>query len=163
MLLAVAPAVSAPDGAEWATAADPMGCTSCHFDSPPSMSSDALVIEGLPDRVEAGRTYGLTLLLSDPAMKNAGFMLSVATNGKPAGTLSAADARTETDAAVARQTRAGSVPSGPGRSRWQLSWTAPDPIVAPIIFDLWGNAGNDDLSPFGDRLHHRVWQLAPAP
>jgi hypothetical protein len=159
-LLPVAPAAGAPDGAEWETAADPMGCSSCHFDSPPP-TAEALRIEGLPERIEPGRTYSLTLVLSDPALRNAGFMLSVTSQDDPAGELRAADAGTETQGALARQTRAGSVPMKPGSSRWQLDWTAPASLDSPVVFDLWANAGNDDLSPFGDTLHHRVWQIAP--
>ena len=90
-------------------------------------------------------------------------MLSVAANEAPAGELNPTDDRTEADGARARSTRSGSKLTGDGESEWRLVWTAPDPLPATVRFDLWGNAANDDLSPLGDRLHHRSWQLSPAP
>jgi hypothetical protein len=43
--------------------------------------------------------------------------------------------------------------------RWTVVWTAPARAAEMIRFELWANAGNDDLSPLGDRLHHRIWQV----
>jgi hypothetical protein len=162
-LLVAAPAAAAPDGAEWETASQPQGCLSCHFDSPDPSGSESLTIEGLPQRPEPGRSYSLTLGLRDATLKNAGFMLSVTAGDEPAGALHAVDSSTETAGAKARQTRAGTAPAEPGRSVWHLTWTAPARIDVPIRFDLWGNAGNDDQSPLGDTLHHRVWQLPAEP
>ncbi|MDX1563185.1 MAG: choice-of-anchor V domain-containing protein, partial [Gammaproteobacteria bacterium] len=132
---------------------DTDGCLRCHFDSP-ATSGAALSIVGLPKEPEPGQSYLLTLVLTDPALVNAGFMLSVS-----AGTLDPADERTEAIGQQARSTRAGSSRTGEGRAEWQLNWRAPATLPLPLRFDLWGNAGNDDLSPFGDTIHHRTWRI----
>ena len=46
--------------------------------------------------------------------------------------------------------------------RWRVTWTAPASLAGPIRFEIWANAGNDDLSPLGDRLHHRVLEIPAA-
>lgn len=113
--------------------------------------------------MQAGRRYALTILLRDPAALTAGFMLGVSSGTAPAGELRAVDERSEVRGARARQTRAGYLPTVPGEARWELVWTAPATIEAPIRFDLWGNAGNDDLSPLGDRVYYRTRELSGAP
>lgn len=165
MLLLGHRATANPDGAEWITAANPDGCLACHFDAPDPSDSQALSIEGLPERPEPGTAYTLKLRLSDPTLKNAGFMLIVTAAEAPAGKLMAVDARTEIgeNGTVARSTRAGSVPATAGESAWDLVWTAPAGPTGAIRFEFWANAGNDDQSPFGDTLHHRIWQLPAAP
>lgn len=153
---------AATDGAEWETATDPQGCTACHLDSPDPADSDALSVEGLPARPQAGQRYELTIALEDPELQNAGFLLAVSTQAGPAGTLTARDALTATNGAMARSTYDGTEPAAPGKACWQLVWTAPELIEGPLRFDLWANAGNWDLSPLGDRVHHRVWRV-PGP
>lgn len=151
------PALANPEGADWAVADTPEGCGSCHFDTPVRTDSSALRIEGLPDHPEAGSTHRLTLILEDPKLANAGFLLTVSVPGEAAGAdagrFSGQDGRTETNGARARSTLAGSETATEGRTSWAVDWTAPDPLTGPLRFDLWGNAGNDDLSAFGDRIH----------
>jgi hypothetical protein len=154
--------LASPDGAAWETAETPNGCLMCHLDSPEISASEALTIEGLPKRPAAGERYELTIVLEDPTLRNAGFLLSIWADGTTTGELSANDDRVETQGAQARSTWDGSLPAAPGEARWQLVWTAPAVVDQPLSFDLWGNAGNDDLSPLGDRLHHRIWQLPPS-
>ena len=125
--------------------------------------SQALTIEGLPQQPKAGQSYELTIVLSDPSLKNAGFLLSIVSDGARSGEFSTNDDLTETNGAQARSTWTGSAPPEAGEARWQLVWTAPAVLEGPLRFDLWGNAGNYDLSPLGDRLHHRTWQLEPGP
>jgi hypothetical protein len=153
------PVSAATDGAEWETAADPQGCRSCHLDSPDPPDSDGLSIEGLPAQVQAGQRYELTIALEDPELQNAGFLLTVSAQAGPAGTLAASDALTATNGAMARSTYDGTEPDAPGKASWELVWTAPAVIEEPLRFDLWANAGNWDLSPLGDRVHHRVWRV----
>jgi hypothetical protein len=155
--------LASPDGAEWDAASDPEGCLSCHLGAPELGESESLVIEGLPEQTSAGQSYDLTVILEDPALRNAGFLLTIRAAGQPAGSLAAVDDRVETNGASARSTWEGSFPEQPGRASWQLVWTAPAARGGTAIdLDLWGNAGNDDLSPLGDRPHHRTWHL-PAP
>jgi hypothetical protein len=177
-LLLAAPAVASPQGADWTAIDHAAGCGSCHLGSPDPTDSPAIAIEGLPERAIPGKAYTLQIVVTDPALQIAGFMLAVTSAGTPsgapasgdtatthanvdvpAGTLANADATSETLDARARSTRAGALPPAPGAMRWTLVWTAPPALAGPIHFELWANAGNDDLSPLGDRLHHRIWQI----
>lgn len=140
-----------------------MGCQQCHLGSPVLTDSQALSIEGLPEQPEPEQRYELRIILKDPALRNAGFLLSILPEGTVVGELSAVDDQTETNGAQARSTYDSSTPETPGSAGWQLIWTAPAILEQPIYFDLWGNAGNYDLSPLGDRLHHISRQLPPSP
>ncbi|HUF72518.1 MAG TPA: choice-of-anchor V domain-containing protein [Gammaproteobacteria bacterium] len=156
-----APAPASPDGAEWETADNPEGCLACHLGAPVMTESEGLAIEGLPRKPIPGRAYALSITLADPELQNAGFLLRIAAVTGSPGALEALDTQTETNGALARSTFDGATPAEPGRARWQLEWTAPEPIEAPLRFELWANAGNWDLSPLGDRLHRRSFELAP--
>lgn len=162
-IVLASPVPASPDGAEWETVADPEGCQSCHLGSPDPTNSGALTIEGLPKVPEARHRYELTIMLEDPELENAGFMLSITSDAAAKGELAAIDERTETHGAMARSTYDGTTPAVAGKASWTLVWTAPASVEAAFSFDLWANAGNWDLSPLGDHLHHRVWNLAPAP
>jgi hypothetical protein len=123
--------------------------------------SEALTLAGLPDAPAPGQSYPLTVQIRDPALRNSGFLLSVLSADAAAGELRSVDERTETNGAQARSNYDSSTPEKTGEARWQIIWTAPPAIAGPLRFDLWANAGNYDLSPLGDRLHHRVWTLPP--
>ena len=148
-------ALAAPDGVDWTVADTAAACGGCHLSSPPAQASPAISIDGLPERLVAGREYLLTIALEDSALVNAGFLLTIRSDGA-AGELTAVDERVETAGHQARSTWHGSFPPDPGRASWSLRWRAPAAPTAAIRFDVWANAGNDDLSPLGDRLHHRV-------
>lgn len=158
---AFATALAVPEGADWNTVATAEGCGSCHLGASAPPAGAGLSIEGLPDKPAAGNTYPLTIVLEDPALVNAGFLLSVTAGESSAGRLEAVDERVEIEAGGnrARSTRAGSDQPEAGQGRWRLRWTAPGAPVPALMFELWANAGNDDLSPLGDRPWHRRWQL----
>lgn len=157
-LLASAAAAS-PQGAEWTVLDDAAGCASCHLGSPDPAGSSAIAIEGLPAKIAPGQRLRLQITLSDPALRTAGFLLEITSGDLPAGQLSSVDATTTADGSRARSTRAGSLPVTPGTMRWSLDWTAPSSLPGALRIEIWANAGNDDLSPLGDRLHHRVLSL----
>jgi len=160
--LPVAPSVLAsPDGADWQVVELPDGCRSCHLGEDAEQTRGTLEISGLPDSPLPGQAYPLTIAIEDPALRNAGFLLTVRSETAAAGSLTAADTAIETNGAQARSTWDSSFPPQPGRASWELIWTAPEVIDAVLKFDLWGNAGNDDLSPLGDRPQHRIWEIAP--
>jgi hypothetical protein len=158
-------ATASPKGADWAVIEDAAGCGSCHLGAPdPAASPDAtdspgLVIEGLPPRALPGTTYALQIVLTDSALRIAGFLLEVTSDTQPSGQIASMDAATESLGARARSTRAGALPAAPGVMRWRVAWIAPQSLAGPIRFEVWANAGNDDLSPLGDRLHHRVFEI----
>src|SRR5690606_41697996 len=33
-------------------------------------------------------------------------------------------------------------------------------LFRSVVFDVWANAGNGDRSPFGDAIHHHVFEVA---
>jgi hypothetical protein len=101
--------------------------------------------------VRAGQRYELTIPLEDPGLQNAGFLLTVSARTGAPGSLGARDVLTATNGAMARSTYDGTEPDAPGK--------APAVIEGPLRFDLWANAVNWDLSPLGDRVHHRVWRV----
>jgi hypothetical protein len=153
---------ASPDGAEWTSADQADGCRSCHLADEPPIESPALALTGLPQVPEAGRDYPLTISLEDPLLRNAGFLLTVRTAGNLTGEFtSAGNARIETSGAQARSTYDGSFVETPGRAEWQLVWTAPEAFDGPLSFELWGNAGNRDLSPLDDRIYRGSWQITP--
>ena len=154
-------AIASPQGADWLVIDTAEACGSCHLGSPDPTDSSTISIEGLPPRAVAGQSYPLRIVLSDPALQIAGFLLKVSAGNAPGdtGTLASVDATTETQGARARSTRAGALPRARGAMSWTVVWTAPTVSTDTIRFEIWANAGNDDLSPLGDRLHHRVWQV----
>ncbi len=160
-----APAVLAfPEGAPW-DAAGGEGCHQCHFDAPPVAPSSALSLGGLPARIEPGARYPLVVRLEDEALVNAGFMLAAwrtrdGVGAVEAGRFEPSDGNVAADGARARSTEAGSRSTLPGLAEWPLVWHAPDALDAPIVFELWANAGNDDKSPFGDTTHYQSFELA---
>jgi hypothetical protein len=131
------------------------GCTSCHLSNDTPDLSSALTIEGLPRTFVAGRSYTLTIVLTDPALENAGFLLTLRRDDPDLGSLAATDENTEAMAGQARSTWDGSFTTLAHEARWSVVWTAPEAPGGSVSFDLWANAGNYDLSPLGDRLHHR--------
>lgn len=161
-LLPAGPAQSSPDGVEWELAEQPDGCLGCHFGAA-APSPDGLRIEGLPPRPQAGGRYPLTVVLEDPELKKAGFLLTIRSDAEPAGTLEAVDEKAEVNGPRARSTWDGSRSVEASQARWELIWTAPAQVKGELSFDLWGNVGNDDLSPLGDSIRHRVWQLPAQP
>ena len=147
-----------PDGAPWEAALD-KGCPQCHFDAPAVEDSPALMIDGLPDSISPGARYPIVVRLTAADMRKAGFLLS-AWQGQhePAGRVAAVDERTAVNGAQARATAAGAAVTA-GAVEWALEWTAPE-APEPVRFELWANAGNDDLSPLGDTTHRRNWRVS---
>ncbi len=129
----------------------------CHFDAEAVVQSDALTLNGLPDRLVGGEVYELEVKLAVAGMGAAGMLLSALDEaGAGAGAFAPADeVRVETKAAQARSTPKAADPDG-GEISWRMSWTAPDEIAGPIRFYLSANAANDDESPFGDMIHFRT-------
>lgn len=149
-----------PEGAPWEMTADE-GCSACHFDGPVHAESEALSLEGLPDRIIPGQTYDLTLRLTDHTMEKAGFMIFFQQMSGPLGQTESESERVETQGAKARSSLAGASPETPGAARWRLRWTAPGPIDGPVRVTVWGNSANADDSPFGDRIHRKVFLAQP--
>jgi hypothetical protein len=148
-------------------------CTACHFDRSAKSGMKHLVIDGLPDAYEGGKTYQLTIRLSDVDMRIAGFLLSARAAGTEpcgatAGLLEPLDARTakitygqppvEYLRSIGSEVEQLSVPT----ATWKLSWRAPEDAERYVAFHLAANAGNGDDSPFGDNVYRLEIILHPA-
>ena len=136
-------------------------CTVCHWDDQGvERTPRALTVE-VPERYEPGATYDVRVRLRDPALKVAGFQLSArfadgARAGSQAGVLGAPDSSvlvvtTGEGISYASHADAGTLPSADGRASWTVRWTAPR--EGAVLFHVAANAGNDDASELGDRIH----------
>ena len=134
----------------------------CHFDGPVHAQSTALSLTGLPDRIMPGESYDLTVRLADREMDKAGFMIFFHQTSGPAGVAVSVSDEVDTKGAKARSTGAGTAKNESGVARWRLRWKAPESLAGPVRATLWGNAANADESPFGDRIHRRIFLARPA-
>lgn len=153
-----APAHAHKGLAPWENAGLPGGdtCMQCHFDGVAVEDSEALALKGLPETIEAGATYPLTVRLTDRAMGAGGSIISaVNAAGEASGAFAAVDEGVEAQAAQARSTTKAASPDD-GSIEWRMEWTAPEEVAAPIRFYLLANAANDDESPFGDTIHMKM-------
>ena len=81
-------------------------CAKCHFDHALNDPGGSLKIDGVPERVEPGHEYAITIAVTHAATKRAGFELSARHADGPdvgtqAGTFRAPDARTRVVSAPA--------------------------------------------------------------
>ena len=157
-------------------------CDACHFHAAPNAGPGKLTIEGLPDRFEAGQAYRVTIALTQPGMKLAGFQLAARfkDDGTQAGALareSDTDARvgieTPTGVQYAGQRREGAMVSTPNESRWTVMWTAPldDARGCPepcrrapsstrtVVFHVAANGANGDERADGDYVYTLAHEL----
>lgn len=151
-------------------------CDACHFHAAPNAGPGKLTIEGVPDRFVASQRYRVTIALSQPGMKVAGFQLSARfkDNGTQAGTLAKeadSDPRvgieTQSGVQYAGQRREGAALAAPNESRWTLTWTAPlddargcpepcrraPPATRTVVFHVAANAANGDARADGDYVY----------
>ena len=145
-------------------------CLACHFDGELNTPGGTLTIEGLPATFEPGRRYPLTLVITHPQLKAAGFELSARFEKGPdsarqAGSLEVVGDRAAvslddgTRVQYAHHLRAGTAPASPGSARWTVTWTAPAKASATVVFHAAANAGNDDDSPIGDFIYARAFSV----
>lgn len=139
-------------------------CQRCHFDQPLNAPEGALTLEGVPDVYTAGERYRLRVRLVKPDLQKAGFQVAVRfsegpAGGKQAGVLTAIGSRAEvvvfdsTAVQYIQHTEEGTTPTAEGTASWDIAWTAPDTVEAPITVHLVANAANDDASEFGDYIY----------
>lgn len=117
-------------------------------------------IEGVPGTYEAGRSYTLRVIISQPGQRRWGFELSsrFAGDGGQAGRLQSTDDLTQIRPAGGVQyiehTEEGSRNgTADGPVAFEFSWTAPDPARGPVLFNAAGNAANGNDNPDGDYVY----------
>jgi hypothetical protein len=148
-------------------------CHSCHFDSDLNGGAGRLLLLDVPEHYVPGREYRVTVLLVETAMNAAGFQLTARFHdGHQAGTIRPApqeqdrvDVTTDRNIQYAHHLYEGTVPLSPDTARWVLLWTAPADSPEPVIFNVVGNAADDDTSPLGDFIYTgsaRSQPLTPA-
>lgn len=144
-------------------------CHACHFSAEPNLSPGRLVIDGVPPRFTAGEQYTLTVTLTRPGMKRAGFQLAARfkDDGAQAGTLTAGSAETsrvgvefQGGIQYANQKEDGSPVGMPDVARWTVEWTAPA-RVAPVVFQVAANAADGNGSADGDFVYTTSVVSAP--
>jgi hypothetical protein len=145
-------------------------CHACHFHAEPNSAPGRVTISGVPDRYAAGERYTLSVTLTRPALKRAGFQLTarVSGAGAQAGTLTV-DATEEKRVAIeiqgdvqyASQRKDGTEPLTPDETRWSVVWTAPQTQV-PVSFDVAANAADGDGTVEGDFVYTVSAQTHPA-
>ena len=160
LMTAAAPhAAARPNLAAWTGVGQGRAdCSSCHFDGETKRNDSALSLSGLPKRVVAGREYDLELVLASPGVVSAGFLIRA--EGSGGGAFSSVDKRIDVEGAAARSATEG----GEGENdvaRWIFRWRAPASVEGAITFHVAANAGNDDMSPFGDQLYLSSFEVRP--
>ena len=141
-------------------------CLACHMDGELNEAGGTLTIEGLPARYEAGRRYILTVMVTHPELRAAGFELSARYESGPdsarqAGALAVGDDRAKvsteetTRVQYAHHLRSGTTQLPAGSGRWTVAWTAPAASSGPVMFNVSANAANDNDSPMGDYIYAR--------
>lgn len=134
-------------------------CHACHFHAEPNSPPGRVTIDGMPQQFTGGERYTLTITLTRPDMKRAGFQLTTRfkDTGGQAGTLVSGDAGragVQTDGGIqyAGQTKGGSTVSEPGVSRWTVVWTAPA-SGGPVVVNVAANAADGNESADGDYVY----------
>lgn len=133
-------------------------CRSCHFDAPLNDTQGNMGLLGIPDTAVSGSRYTLTVTVSHPELRRAGFQITVRDSvGRQAGLFKSLDERTLTqaagdnDVAYMNHSEAGSEPTGKGMARWEFEWV---PAKSGTVFLHWvANAGNGDESALGDFVY----------
>ena len=144
-------------------------CHACHFHADPNSGPGRVTIAGVPEHFVAGERYPLTVTLTRPEMKLAGFQLTARfkDGGGQAGTLAPApgeEARIGIDVLgdvqYANQRRQGAAIDAPDSTRWSLVWTAPS-SVGPVVFHVAANAADADETAEGDYVHTAAVDALP--
>jgi hypothetical protein len=142
-------------------------CQECHFGNSLNDSTGSLAIAGLPAEYVPGAVYPVSVGLVRAGLNAGGFELAArvaggAAAGQQAGRLEATDPRVDVadstlarhgTVTYARNTTAGSSPSGQHTATWVLKWTAPTTRIGAVVFHVTANAANGDNSPLDDYIY----------
>ena len=145
-------------------------CHACHFHAEPNSGTGRVTIAGVPERYVLGERYTITVTLSRPGMKAAGFQLAArATDGgAQAGTLASAEGENERiridvqgSIQYANQQKKGTAPAAADTASWAILWTAPQTNL-PVTFHVAANAADGDGTAEGDYVHTTVVESTPS-
>jgi hypothetical protein len=148
-------------------------CHLCHLDNPINAPGGSVELEGVPASYIPGQTYSISVRVAREDVRRAGFEIAARfasgkRKGRQAGTWRIADARVQVipgavDKALTfvQHTLAGSRAATPGSNSWTIEWVAPAPALAPVQFNVAGNASNNDDSPLGDYIYLKSARSVP--
>lgn len=144
-------------------------CHACHFHEEPNAAPGRVTLDGVPSSFAAGERYTLTVTLTRPGMKRAGFQLAARfeSDGAQAGTLApgAGDGErvsVESSGSVqyAGQKKAGADAGAGDEVRWTIAWTAPKNGGA-VVFHVAANAADGNGNAEGDFVYTATAESAP--
>ena len=136
-------------------------CHACHFSREPNEAPGQLRLRGVPERYTPGATYPITVVLTRPGMKFAGFQLTArfTDDKQQAGSLAPVPAdiarvaiTNSHDIVYVHQAGAGSVLATRDTASWTLLWTAPA-IARAVSFHAAANAADGDDTVDGDFVY----------
>lgn len=160
-------AEGAPPG--FSGGAGEQSCHACHFHAALNAGPGRVALSGVPEQYVAGERYTITVTLTRPGMKLAGFQLTArATSAHTAaGTLRAAPGeelrvvvQAQDGIEYANQTKTGTALTSNDDARWTLVWTAPQ-SDEPISFFVAANAADGDGTAEGDHVYTAVVEAMP--
>lgn len=140
-------------------------CVQCHNSFAVNPDQDGvLTLEGVPAKYEPGKTYTLTVRISnkDATRLRWGFQMTAIAmkDGAGAGAFTATDAGTTQVLESMTNTRTyiehnygGTAIGQAGGNSWTFDWTAPKSDVGKVGFFAASNSANADGSNQGDRIY----------
>ena len=144
-------------------------CQGCHFSETLNAAPGRVAIEGVPATFTPGERYTVTVVLSRPGMKMAGFQLAARFEDGTgqAGTLAPGSGEgdriaVETSGPIqyAGQRKAGAALVSGDVAKWTVEWTAPE-RGGPVIFHVSANAANGNGNAEGDFIYTVTAKTAP--
>lgn len=144
-----------------------VNCTTsgCHDDGTPNTGTaqTTLLIEGNPQSYTPGKSYDVTVQITDPDVVRFGYQLvALNSQGKNAGNFTILDAeRTQiiqnhlklTDRQYATYTYDGTAALKKGENEWKVKWIAPEENAGDVQFYLATVSANDDNTDKGDHVY----------
>lgn len=155
-------------------APDDRTCSSskCHAGSDINSGDAVVTLQGLPESVEAGKIYDLTLTVEQKGSRYFGFQVTVVDEaGEPTGTLIVSDVENTQLIDPARyaeysnrqyltHTQGGAKAAKKGLSReWTFQWQAPDSVASIPSFYLAANAADGNKKKTGDEIYTRQYGI----
>ncbi|CAN5894814.1 hypothetical protein BH23GEM9_BH23GEM9_33410 [soil metagenome] len=144
-------------------------CHACHFDADANTGPGRLTLGGMPRTAVPDQEYRISILLTGPGMRAAGFQLSARSpDGQPAGVLEVppeesqrVEVTTHEGVPYAHHRYDGTSPVSRDTARWIVVWRAPNPARLDVVFHAAGISGDGDLSPFGDLVYTAAERTTP--
>jgi hypothetical protein len=143
-------------------------CHSCHFDYEINDPRGSLTVEGPDTNYTPSTPFDFTLTLQSERLAIGGFQLTARfEDGSQAGQFTwDGDHLTFTPTAndsvqYLQHEGMGANLTSDGKITWEFTWIAPDEKSEPVIFHIAANAGNHDLSAFGDWIYLKEFTLLP--